>query len=75
MKFAAGLLIAFFLGAVCRWLDLPVPSPPRIAGVMLILAITLGYLAVDRFVAKGDTGSDGNGPRDDGASSVAHPSS
>jgi len=46
-NYVLGVLIAFGLGALCRWLNIPVPAPPSIYGALLILTITLGYLAVD----------------------------
>ena len=52
MKLALAVLFAFCLGVVTRWLDVPVPAPPRVTGVLLILAITLGYLATDRFLGR-----------------------
>lgn len=52
VNLAIGLLLAFAVGAVCRRLDIPVPAPPSVYGVLLILAITLGYLTVDRFFAR-----------------------
>lgn len=50
-KIAAGLLLGLCIGAVCRWLDIPVPSPPKIPGALLVLAMTIGYVATDWLVA------------------------
>lgn len=50
MKTAIGLALAFSIGAACRAFDVPVPSPPRLVGALLVLAITLGYLAADRLL-------------------------
>jgi XapX domain-containing protein len=52
MKVLLGLLIGFLLGALCRWLDIPVPSPPKLLGALLVVAITLGYMAMDGFIAR-----------------------
>jgi XapX domain-containing protein len=52
MKVVLGLLIGFCLGAVCRWLDIPVPSPPKLLGALLVVAITLGYMAMDGMLAR-----------------------
>jgi XapX domain-containing protein len=52
MKSAIGLLLGFALGAACRWLDLPVPSPPRLLGALLVVATTLGYMTVDKYLSK-----------------------
>ena len=51
MKIVAGLTLALVIGAGCRWLDVPVPSPPRIVGALLVLAMTIGYVATDRLIA------------------------
>ena len=51
-NFVFGVLLAFAIGAACRWLRVPIPAPPSLYGVLLILAITLGYLAVDRLLIK-----------------------
>jgi XapX domain-containing protein len=50
-NYLAGLALAFGVGAGCRWLGVPVPAPPTVQGVLLILAITCGYMAADRFLA------------------------
>jgi XapX domain-containing protein len=52
MKVFLGLLIGFLLGATCRWLDIPVPSPPKLLGALLVVAITLGYMAMDGIIAR-----------------------
>ena len=44
--------MALAVGAVCRWLNIPVPAPPSFYGVLLIFAITAGYLLADRLLAK-----------------------
>jgi XapX domain-containing protein len=46
-NYILGVVVALALGAFCRWIGIPVPAPPSIYGALLILAITLGYLAVD----------------------------
>jgi XapX domain-containing protein len=55
MKSLLGLLLGFFLGAACRWFKLPVPSPPKLLGALLVVATTVGYIAVDNYLAKPDT--------------------
>ena len=50
MKIVAALILAFLIGVACRWLDVPVPAPPKLLGALLILAITLGYMATDRYL-------------------------
>ena len=52
MKIVIGLVLAFSIGGVCRYFDIPVPSPPMIPGALLVLATTLGYTTVDRALAR-----------------------
>ena len=52
MKSAIGLLLGFVLGAGCRWWDIPVPSPPRLLGALLVVATTIGYMTADNYLAK-----------------------
>ena len=51
VKVVLGILLALAVGAGCRWLDLPVPAPPKLLGVLLIMAITLGYMGADRLLS------------------------
>jgi XapX domain-containing protein len=47
-----GLLVALAIGALVRFLKLPIPSPPTIWGALMVLALTLGYLAADYFIRR-----------------------
>jgi XapX domain-containing protein len=47
-----GLALGLTIGAGCRWFDIPSPSPPRIVGALLVLAMTLGYLTTDYVLPK-----------------------
>ncbi|MBA3564148.1 MAG: DUF1427 family protein [Gammaproteobacteria bacterium] len=47
MKELIGFALAFGIGAACRWLDIPVPAPPRVVGALLVVAITVGFLATE----------------------------
>lgn len=49
-KTIVGLLLGMLIGVGCRWFDVPVPSPPRLLGALLVLAITVGYVAADKFL-------------------------
>ncbi len=40
-----GLGLGFGIGAACRWFDLPLPAPPKLMGALLVLVMTLGYVA------------------------------
>lgn len=44
IQILAGSLMAFGIGAVCRWFDIPSPAPPKLVGAMLVVAMTLGFL-------------------------------
>lgn len=47
-----GILVALALGAVIRLLRLPIPAPPTVIGALMVLGVTVGYLAVDHFMRK-----------------------
>ena len=42
-----GVLVALTIGGLVRVLRLPIPSPPTIWGALMVVGLTLGYLAVD----------------------------
>ena len=46
------IFIAFLIGAGCRLFGIPVPALPAILGVVLIFAITIGYIAADNYRAR-----------------------
>jgi XapX domain-containing protein len=50
LKTVVGFALAFALGAACRWIEIPVPAPNRLIGALLVLAVTLGYVATDAFL-------------------------
>ncbi len=50
LKLIIGISIALLIGAACRYFKLPVPAPPTIYGVLLIMAITVGYIITDNFL-------------------------
>lgn len=50
MKIAAGMILAILIGVACRLFDIPVPSPPRLVGALLVVAMTIGYLATDKLI-------------------------
>ena len=51
IKTVIGLLLGLLIGVVCRWFDVPVPSPPKLIGALLVVAMTVGYIATDRLLA------------------------
>ena len=45
-----GLLLGLGIGAGCRLADIPVPSPHTLLGALLVVSITVGYIAADRLL-------------------------
>jgi len=52
VKSLFGLALAFAIGFACRAFGIPSPAPPVIVGALLVVAMTTGYLLVDRFMAQ-----------------------
>jgi XapX domain-containing protein len=50
-KIAIGIMLGLLIGAGCRWFDIPVPSPPKLVGALLVVAMTVGYIATDKVIA------------------------
>lgn len=42
-----GILVALVIGALVRVMKLPVPAPPTIYGALMVLGLTVGYLAMN----------------------------
>lgn len=49
MKTVFGLIVAFVVGAACRWFDIPAPAPPALTGALLVVCVSLGYMSVDHY--------------------------
>ena len=49
MKSVVGLVLAFALGFACRAFGIPSPAPPLVLGALLVVAMTVGYIAVDQY--------------------------
>ena len=47
---ALGLDLGLMIGVACRLADIPLPAPPRIAGAVLVVAMTAGFLTVDAWL-------------------------
>jgi XapX domain-containing protein len=54
VKIAIGFILSFIIGAGCRYFDIPAASPPVIPGALIVLAMTLGYSSMDRFLTGKD---------------------
>jgi XapX domain-containing protein len=46
-----GLCVGLFIGAGCRYFDIPSPAPPRLIGASLLVAMTLGFVVADKVLA------------------------
>jgi XapX domain-containing protein len=51
MKSMIGIVLAFALGFACRAFGIPSPAPPLILGALLVMTMTIGYIAADRWMA------------------------
>ena len=49
MKLYVGILLAFSIGVTCRRFGVPLPAPPVLIGALLVVAMSAGYIAIDRF--------------------------
>ncbi len=52
MKSLIGLVLAFAVGFACRAFGIPSPAPPVILGALLVMAMTVAYIVVDRWMGK-----------------------
>jgi XapX domain-containing protein len=51
-KIIISLIASFLIGVGCRWFDIPAASPPKLAGALLVVAMTLGYVCTDKLMKK-----------------------
>lgn len=49
---ALGILLGLGIGAACRWFDIPSPAPPRLVGSLLVVSMSLGFLATDALLER-----------------------
>jgi XapX domain-containing protein len=49
MKPLIGIVLAFALGFACRAFGIPSPAPPMILGALLVMTMTVGCIAMDRW--------------------------
>jgi XapX domain-containing protein len=50
-KTFAGIFLGLLIGSACRWFDIPLPSPPRLLGALLVVAMTVGYMATGKLLS------------------------
>ena len=73
MKPLVGIVLAFTLGYGCRAFGIPSTAPALILGALLVMAMTLGYTAVDgRSMSRATHGPDCGGPSGLTASQIAN---
>jgi XapX domain-containing protein len=51
IKLIVGIILGLAIGGACRWFDIPVPSPPKLTGALLVVAMTIGYMLTDKLIA------------------------
>jgi XapX domain-containing protein len=47
-----GVILGLLIGAGCRWLNIPLPSPPKLLGALLVVAMTIGYIGIDKLFVR-----------------------
>jgi XapX domain-containing protein len=52
MRLILGFVLAFAIGAVCRVARIPSPAPNALVGALLVVAMSVGYIAADRSLAR-----------------------
>ena len=51
IKVLVGIVLGLSIGVACRLFDIPVPSPPKLTGALLVVAMTVGYMVTDKIIA------------------------
>jgi hypothetical protein len=51
IKILAGLILSLFIGSACRWFGDSTAWATKLVGALLIVSITVGYLATDKLIA------------------------
>ena len=75
MKPLIGIVLAFTLGFACRAFGIPSPAPPMILGALLVMTMTIGYIAVDRWaMSSAKHAPDRGGPSGPKPSQTVHKS-
>jgi XapX domain-containing protein len=52
MKLILGFALAFTIGAVCRLARIPSPAPNALLGSLLVVAMSVGYIAAGRALVR-----------------------
>jgi XapX domain-containing protein len=48
MRLILGVALAFAIGAFCRLVRIPSPAPNALLGSLLVVAMSVGYIAAER---------------------------
>ncbi|MBB6147400.1 XapX domain-containing protein [Silvibacterium bohemicum] len=52
MRVLLGFVLAFAIGAVCRLVKIPSPAPNALLGSLLVVAMSVGYIAAERALTR-----------------------
>jgi XapX domain-containing protein len=52
MRLILGFVLAFAVGALCRAVRIPSPAPNALVGSLLVVAMSVGYIAAERALAR-----------------------
>jgi len=52
MRSVLGFVLAFAIGAFCRLVRIPSPAPNALLGSLLVVAMSVGYIAAERALAR-----------------------
>lgn len=52
IRIVLGFILAFGIGILCRLLPVPLPAPTALVGALVVMSMTLGYIAADRYLAR-----------------------
>ena len=50
MKTVLGFILGLLIGVMCRYFDVPAPAPPKLIGALLVVSMTVGYIAADKLL-------------------------
>jgi XapX domain-containing protein len=50
MKIILGFLLAFGIGAICRFAGIPSPAPNAILGSLLVVSMSFGYVSAGQYL-------------------------
>jgi XapX domain-containing protein len=50
-KIVSALFLGFLIGIGCRYFDIPLPSPPKLIGALVVLSMTLGYVGTNSLLS------------------------